>query len=525
MNMPLDRPSFTDPDEIRAVMHVSLVTATPEQARMLGQEWFRYIHYRYGQIMAANGDQLHFVEIDLEILDGSYEVSAMGETFVELRALDDSEERALEVLASVPDDVWSMAYKSFDHIRLDTDLVRVFDLHLGASPEVAASSDELSAALYQLIVQLGRGGQRVFDPGRLRKAIQYAGVHKIYLTPQAEDRVKLVRGNYTAVISPMQIDLTPTVANSPESMGTIRLTQPEQIDALRFASQVTNPYDSRSYVRHLHYGEKTLLATDGQRLHVAMVDLGIPKGHYNLKSICNAFVTLERYVEGVGDRLRGDWPRVTVPEGSTRIALPSYIAREGDEHNGVLENVLYRLIVALGMTKGGGFQTGHLRDAIRGGYEHVYLTPEPGCRVLITRGLHQATIVQFGDTLGSCAGPDASLIKHLVRKRYTLSIPYEEGHYSITGIRVFLKVGNQEKAFLIHEEEDGRCLTHFGTGKCIGTLTPIQLRHMKTNYTTLSDEKAARILVKRFIVRYGLEYVLDQLTDSEYFSGDLSNLG
>jgi hypothetical protein len=84
----------------------------------------------------------------------------------------------------------------------------------------------------------------------------------------------------------------------------------------------------------------------------------------------------------------------------------------------------------------------------------------------------------------------------------------EKGEYfELSGNVALLYVGNKRYKFLIHcNGTTEKFLTHFASGKKLGSLTPIIYENFKSN-STLKDRELAKLLIEKLINKHGAERV------------------
>jgi len=80
--------------------------------------------------------------------------------------------------------------------------------------------------------------------------------------------------------------------------------------------------------------------------------------------------------------------------------------------------------------------------------------------------------------------------------------------FELSGNVALLYVGNKRYKFLIHcYGTTEKFLTHFASGKKLGSLTPIICENFKSNYTFIKDRELSKLLIEKLINKHGVERV------------------
>ena len=80
--------------------------------------------------------------------------------------------------------------------------------------------------------------------------------------------------------------------------------------------------------------------------------------------------------------------------------------------------------------------------------------------------------------------------------------------FELSGNVALLYVGNKRYKFLIHcYGTTEKFLTHFASGKNLGSLSTIIRENFKSNYTFIKYRELAKLLIEKLINRHGVERV------------------
>ncbi len=97
------------------------------------------------------------------------------------------------------------------------------------------------------------------------------------------------------------------------------------------------------------------------------------------------------------------------------------------------------------------------------------------------------------------------------------------GPLEVTGTVMWFEVGGKRVKFLCHQSlrsDEGKVLTHFASGMCVGKLGNIRLGAYIALGRKISDRDAAKKLVDQAVERNGAENVLAKIAEAKIINGD-----
>ena len=104
--------------------------------------------------------------------------------------------------------------------------------------------------------------------------------------------------------------------------------------------------------------------------------------------------------------------------------------------------------------------------------------------------------------------PQTYKLKKGFKMRTIKSISEGGECFELSGNVALLYVGNKRYKFLIHcYGTTEKFLTHFASGKKLGSLTPLIYENFKSNYTFIKDRELSKLLIEKLINKHGVERV------------------
>jgi len=114
----------------------------------------------------------------------------------------------------------------------------------------------------------------------------------------------------------------------------------------------------------------------------------------------------------------------------------------------------------------------------------------------------------FGNLENCTMYPQTYKLKGGLKMKTIKSISKDGECFELSGNVALLYVGNKRYKFLIHcYGTTEKFLTHFASGKKLGSLTPLIYENFKSNYTFIKDRELAKLLIEKLINKHGVERV------------------